>query len=367
MMMTIGRAVLVGVVVGGCISPVMTFGEGKTAKQAQRDTMTSFGPARLVTGEQWSGDVETRKIRVWADQQYRTQNRHWQQSFEQPLELANLVITPIFGLRLVAEFMTWDRHVPGSTLAEDITALQERDPGKDVFAVVGLTSSLSLVSSTFDELGVASLGGRHMVLRGYADLEERKLYANAFPDLRAEERELALVHLRHHKTAVVLLHELGHVLGADHESDSTTIMNASYSNHATSFSPRTREELLRSVDQRLHRTSTLPDVPSTPAVATAIPSQPRQPTRAESAPSTPAVPHPPIVIRVTRKGTTIVDGKLVNAIALESLLKAAFAEDPKTKIVIHEDRKVPTGVVGDLLDRVKAIGFTKFEFGWTGR
>lgn len=366
-MMTIGRVVLVGVIVGGCISPVMTFGEGKTAKQAQRDTMTSFGPARLATGEKWSGEVETRKIRVWADQQYRTQNRQWQQSFEEPLELANLVITPIFGLRLVAEYRTWDRHAPGATLVDEITALQEHDPGNDVFAVVGLTSSLSLVSSTFEELGMASVGGRHMVLRGYADLEERKLYANAFPDLRAEERELALVHLRHHKTAVVLLHEFGHVLGADHEVDSTTIMNAAYSNHATAFSPRTREVMLRSVDQRLHRTSTLPALPTGPPVAAAPPSQPQQATRAESSPSTSAAHHAPIVIRVTRKGTTIVDGKPVNTAALESLLKAAFAEDPKTKIVIHEDRKVPTGVVGDLLDRAKAIGFTKFELGWTGQ
>jgi biopolymer transport protein ExbD len=361
-MMTIGRVVVVGVMVGGCMTPVMTFGEGKTAKQAQRDTMSSFGPARLATDEKWSGDVETRKIRVWADQQYRTQNRQWQQSFDGPLELANLVITPILGLRLVAEYMTWDRYVPGSTLSDDIMALQERDPGQDVFAVVGLTSSLSLVSSTFEELGIASLGGRHMALRGYADLEERKLYANAFPDLRAEERELALVHLRHHKTAVVLLHELGHVLGADHEVDSTTIMNASYSNHATAFSSRTRAVMLRSVDQRLHRTSTVPDVPVTPAVAAAS-SQP-QPA---AAPRAALTPHAPIVIRVTKKGTTIVDGKLVDASALASLLKTAFAEDPKTKIVINEDRKIPAGVMGDLLDRVKAIGFTKVEFGWSGQ
>jgi len=48
-------------------------------------------------------------------------------------------------------------------------------------------------------------------------------------------------------------------------------------------------------------------------------------------------------------------------------LKAAFAEDPETKIVISEDRNVPAGVVPDLIDRAKAIGFTKFEFAWTGQ
>jgi len=80
--MTMLRLVVACALVGGCISPVMKFGEGKTAKQAQHDTINELGPARLVTGEKWNGDVETRKIRVWADQQYRTQNRNWQKSFE---------------------------------------------------------------------------------------------------------------------------------------------------------------------------------------------------------------------------------------------------------------------------------------------
>src|SRR6187549_2873095 len=52
------------------------------------------------------------------------------------------------------------------------------------------------------------------IVRGYADLEERKRYADAFPDLRPEERALALEERRRHKTAVVLLHEIGHTFGA---------------------------------------------------------------------------------------------------------------------------------------------------------
>ncbi len=350
------RAVVGCLVLVGCISPVMKFGGGKSAKEAQHDTMAELGPARLVTGETWKGEVTTRKIRVWADDPYRTQNRQWQKSFDEPLELANLVITPLFGLRLVAEYMVWERNVPGARLSDDLTALQERDPGDDVFAVVGLTSSLPLVSATFEELGVANLGGRHIALRGYADLEERKMYANAFPDLRAEERELALVQLRHHKSAVVLLHELGHVLGVEHEVESTTIMNAAYSNHATSFSANARALMLRSIDQRLHRT---PDPAGMPPVAETKP--------VDQTPRTPAIRHAPIIIRVTKKAITMVDGKKIDAAALDALLTTAFGEDPLTPIVISEDRNVPTGVVGDLIDRAKAIGLTKFQFSWTGQ
>ncbi len=351
------RSIAALLVIAGCMTPVMKFGEGKTAKQAQRDTMTSFGPARLATGEKWAGEVTTRKVRVWADSQYRTQNVHWQQSFESPLELANLVIEPFLGLRLQAEYLEWDRNVPGATLRDDMTALLERDPGDNVFAVIGLTSSLSLVSATFEELGLAMIGGRHMMLRGYADLHERKLYANAFPDLRADERELALVHLRHHKTAVVLLHELGHVLGVDHEADNATIMHAAYSNHATAFSAYARGIMLGATDQRLGRKTISTDVKPTTAAA---------PAPAPPVAATPAVAREPIVIRVTRRRATIVGGKTLKPDQLDELLKATFAEAPATKIVISEDRNLPAGVVGDLIDRAKAIGFTKIEFAWSG-
>jgi biopolymer transport protein ExbD len=361
---------LVCVVVAGCISPVIKFGEGKTAKQAQRDTMSDLGPARLATDKKWAGEITTRKIRVWADTDYRTQNRHWQDSFERPLELANLVITPLFGVKLVAEYVTWERQVPGARLSDHLDALRERDPGTDVFAVVGLTSSLPLVSSTFDELGLAMIGGRHLVVRGYADLEERKLYANAFPDLRPEERELALVHLRHHKTAVVLLHELGHIWGFEHETDSSTIMNAAYSSHATAFSEQSRVVILRTIDQRLQRASSTPEPskPETTKPDTTPDSASTAATAATTAQPAAAVVHrEPIVIRVTKTGQFVVDGKRMTADALDAMLAAAAADDPRTKIVIKEARKVPAGVVGALLDRAKASGLSKFEFGWTGQ
>ena len=92
-----------------------------------------------------------------------------------------------------------------------------------MFAVIVLTSSLPLVSATFEELGIARVNARHLVVRGYADIEERKLYADAFRDLLPAEREMALEQSRQHKTAVVLLHELGHNLGYEHDRDADLI------------------------------------------------------------------------------------------------------------------------------------------------
>lgn len=350
---------------GGClVSPVMRFGEGKTAKQAQRDTMAEFGPARLASGEKWSGIVVNKRVRVWADDQYRAQNIKWQETFTETLELTNVVFEPLVGVRLVPEFRVWERDVPGDSLTDSINALHELDSGEDVFAVIGLTSSLPLVSSTFEQLGLAMIGGRHMMLRGYADLEERRMYANVFPDLRPEERELALEHLRHHKTAVVLLHELGHILGVDHETDSATIMNASYSNRATAFSHPARSVMVASVDARLQRPQTGPSV----VLASAPFVQPQQKPPAPPTPtSTPTTRHAPITIRVTKKRETIVDGQRLDSAALTTMLKAAYAEDPATKIIISEDRHIPIGVVGDLIDQLSTIGFAKAEFAWSGK
>jgi hypothetical protein len=43
------RCCVVVVLSAGCISPVMTFGGGKSAKEAQRETMSDFTPVQLDT------------------------------------------------------------------------------------------------------------------------------------------------------------------------------------------------------------------------------------------------------------------------------------------------------------------------------
>lgn len=343
MMMSVVRScVVVGLSVG-CISPVMQFGEGKTAKQAQHETMSDLTPVRLVPESTWGGEIATRKIRVWADDPYRAQNLRWQRSFEEPLELANLVLTSLFGLRLVPEYHAWERHVADSTIAADLEALMERDPGADVLVVVGLTSSLPLVSATFDELGYAGLGGRHLIVRGYADLEERKLYADAFRDLLPEERELSLEARRRHKTAVVLLHELGHSFGADHDVDQDTIMHASYSHRSSSFSASARAVMLRTIDQRLGRASSTGEAREDTA---AIPPPPRPSDRAG-----------PLVFYVTLSGAVERDGGVaVDEADIDNLLEAAFARDRGTEVIIRRARKAPAGALEKIVDRATAIG-----------
>jgi hypothetical protein len=220
--------------------------------------------------------------------------------------------------------------------------LAARDPGHDVLLVVGLTSSLPLVSGTFDELGVARVGGRHLIVRGYADLEERKLYADAFRDLLPEERELALEARRHHKTAVVLLHEIGHAFGADHEIDQDSIMNATYSHRAHALGAQARKVMLEAIDQRAGRASRTAE----PGGAIAA-IEPRPQAARRTA---------PLVFYVTPSGAVERDGKIVDGIDLDNLLEDARAQDRGAEITIMRSRKAPQAALTTIVDRATAIG-----------
>ncbi len=320
------------VVVGlsaGCISPVMRFGGGKSAKEAQYQAMSELAPVQLETEAKWAGEITTRKIRVWADDQYRAQNVRWQQSFEGPLELTNLVLTSLFGLRLVPEFHAWDRHVAGSTIGADLEALAERDPGHDVGLVVGLTSALPLVSTAFDELGAAEVGGRHLIVRGYADLEERERSREAW---------------RHHKTAVVLLHEIGHAFGAGHDIGEDTIMSASYSHRADAFSPQAREVMLRSIERRLGRASSTGTWREPPVA-------PGPPPRASGSTS-------PLVLHLTPSGDLELDGKALDQYDVDYRLEDAAAQDPNAEVIIRRSREAPRAALVKIVERAMAIGLT---------
>ena len=245
--------VLGSVLVSGCLlsPPIPIGGGGKSAAQRQHQSLSKMMPARLAVMSTWKGEARVAKLRVWADTEYRAQNVRWQHTFKEQLDYANYVLTPMLGVRLEAEYRSWEHHAPSEMLTGHLTALAAHDPGDDVVWIVGLTSSLSLVSATFDQLGLAQGGGRYLVVRGYADLEERRSFDRAFPDTSSEERELVHEARRRHKTTTVLLHELAHSLGALHETETDWIMNGSYSHLAASIGDANRELMLIMLDDRL--------------------------------------------------------------------------------------------------------------------
>jgi len=339
------KLVLVGVVVvcsylvGGClISPVMQFGEGKSARESQHDIAAEHvAPSSFERSHDWDGRISTVRIRVWADDAYRAQNIHWQQTFGDQLEHANDVLGGMFGVRLVAELRSWSRAAPDATLEDSLGALAELDPGDDVLTVIGLTSSLGIVAATFEKLGVARVGGRHMVLRGYADLEERKMFDRFFTELRSDERDLIYQSRRRHKTTGVLLHELGHNLGVEHVADEDTLMHAVYSEHAAKFDPHSRELILASFDRWLRRGQAASVAP---------------------APAAPAAPGPAkaqarLVIDVDHAGKVSTNGNTLDAAQLDTLFAAV---DKSTDVIIRYGKDTPPEARNAVIGRAQAAG-----------
>jgi biopolymer transport protein ExbD len=331
------------------MTPVIHFGEGKTPKQAQHEQYERVTPASFADHHEWAGAVTTAKIRVWADDAYRAQNLHWEQTFQDQLDATNEVLASMFGVRLVADFHAWPRHAPEASLDDTLAALAEADPGDNVLSVVGLTSSISLVSATFEQLGVAHLGGNHLVVRGYADLEERKGFEARFTELRAEERDLLYQSRRRHKTTAILLHELAHNLGAAHVADEATLMNALYSERAAAFDAHSRDVILAALDARV-RPARAPaaDHPAVAVVAAAHTPEPAH--------------HAKLFVRIDDAGRRFIAGQLVDTDTLDDLLRMSQRDDPDTEIVIKATARAPRPAIVDLLDHAKTAGLARYSF-----
>jgi biopolymer transport protein ExbD len=334
------KPVVVLVALCGCfVSPVMHFGGGKTASEAQHDEAKQLTPPALTVDNEWTGPIATAKVRVYADDDYRAQNVHWEQSFADELAYTNEVLGAAFGVKLVAEYREWSHHAPGETLQDALAELQQLDRGDGVLTVIGLTSSLSLVSATFENIGMGALPGRHVVVRGYADVFERQAFDRAFGKLEPEEREAMYVARRRHKKAALLLHELGHNFGAAHVEDADTIMNAMYSDHSAAFDAHSREVIRATLDERLHRRS---------AQATTA-----------SATREPAPAHATLVIALDAQGVPHVGGQPVDDASLGELLKLTFDDDHDTEVVVKAPRKAPHEAVIKVLEAAKAAGLTR--------
>lgn len=258
---------IVGVLV---LALLATTACGSQAIQAQRRVLAKALPATLEATTRYEGEVRVAKARVWADAEYRGQNLRWKKTFGDELDHANELLGPMLGVRIEAEYLEWDRRAPGAPLAEAVEALRALDDGDDITWVIGLTSALPLVTASTDELGMAELLGPHLVLRGYADVEERKRFAKAFPDLDAAEREEVHDARRRHKQAVLLIHELAHTLGAIHETDPAWIMNGGYRPEQASISDRNRELMLIALADRLRPESARDPLATAELILTAV-------------------------------------------------------------------------------------------------
>ena len=210
--------------------------------------MTKALPAALEVEKPREGDPRTVKVRVWTDAAIRATAR-WKDDIGEQIDYANAVLTPLLGARLQIDgWKEWNRTgEPHQALAQ----LVEADKGDGVTWVIGYMAPPDTASKAMAELGFGEPLGHHVVVRGWAETQERAQISGSLPDLKdTEKAEIYSAHKRHKQT-VVLLRALATTLGGIAETDPAWILNPSYSRKQMGFSDRNRELMTFAIDGKL--------------------------------------------------------------------------------------------------------------------
>ena len=205
------------------------------AKAAQRRIAQKTAPSSIRV-EATEGDdagprsttSRTYRVRLRPNEHYLAQTVDARRQLAELVEDANAMLVAAAGLRLDVEATTsWsfdaDEDLPGA-----LDALRSDDPAQDVDLVIGLVGALPRQTDSLHEGGIAEVLGKHLVLRAASRIYEHAEVDRAFSELTADEREHMIQVRKRHRALAVLLHEIGHVLGALHESSRTSLMHAVY-------------------------------------------------------------------------------------------------------------------------------------------
>lgn len=222
------------------VAATLAFAAGcRTTADIQRDFAKTLRPedvdAPLAVSAP-AARVRTYRVRLYADLDYQRQTLRWREKLEAQLERANRVLEPMFGARLAVESVrTWECG-DGGHLARALDALAAIDRGADVDWVFGFVPASESVALADPLLGMASVFGRHVVLRAMHSREERNAVEASLDHLSTTEREAVVRDRLLHRETIVLLHEWAHTLGAFHERDPEWLMSPQYGTHGSRFS-----------------------------------------------------------------------------------------------------------------------------------
>ncbi|MGO8993722.1 MAG: matrixin family metalloprotease [Polyangiaceae bacterium] len=222
-----------------------------------------------------SDGVTTLRVRVHATPTYAAQTPDWKAHVGDLLAGATATLQASVGARLVLESADdWERPAPARLDAE-LAALRDEDTGDGVDLVLGLVGGLSMATEDFEQAGMSEVGGKHLVVRAPNVAREYDAVEKAFDQLSVAERtRLRRARIRHREVAV-LLHEIGHALGASHQTLEGSLMRPTYDPKMSGFDAESIERMRR----KLSGAAAASSVVTTGAVAAKPP---------ESAPATPA-------------------------------------------------------------------------------
>lgn len=218
------------------------------------DRAAALYPTAIRSPVLFCGPPEPLRVRVYVEEAFRSQTLEWAHRVRSELEAASLILREDLGVSLELErFEAWPSdagHERDIGLERALRALERLDAGEDVDLVIGYVASQPLAVLSIHEVGIASLVGRHLVIRQLDDAEEYKRLQELLSGSLVDRINPLYNARLAHKEQVVLLHEIGHALGAIHAVDGTDLMNALYDPAMSHLGAWNREAIRISLSAR---------------------------------------------------------------------------------------------------------------------
>ena len=242
--MALGLAALVG-----CYDS--QWGETKRAQQRAAQAATPAALRPVGADDDARTRVATFRVRIVATPRYAAQTVDWQKQVRELLVDANRILEPSAGARLQVERLAeWTTPTADDDLPAALAALAATDAGDDVDWVIGLVGGLPRVTASFHDVGRAEVLGKHIVLRAAAREGEHDRIEKSFDELNEEERARLRRERKQHRALTMLLHEVGHTLGAPHEEAHQSVMHPAYDPKMAGFSMQATEMMRIAVARR---------------------------------------------------------------------------------------------------------------------
>ena len=246
-----GQIVLLALGLNGCfLGYDSRWGE---TKRAQQNFARAEAPKALHGDEHGKALAARRvlKLRVYATPTHASQVMDWRRRFEATLDDVNRVLEPELSLRLVvSDARPWNTVTSEEELEMVLTELHALDAGDDADWVVALVGSVPRFERSYHELGYADVVGKYIALRAITNAHEYEAIEVGLDEISQDERDRLRRARLSHKLAAVVLHEVGHTLGALHEKDADSLMYPQYSPERQALTADARDVMRFTLERR---------------------------------------------------------------------------------------------------------------------